>query len=91
MDNRLSIYLVLSSYIVEAQKGKWLNVFDLQVCKNRHQHTSCKPQSKHTYIQDQFANFNTASSSRIILKTFGKTVEGFELLIILLVLHLKEQ
>lgn len=43
-----------------------------------------------TYIQNQFSSFDAASSGRIILKRFGQTVEGLELLIILLVFHLKE-
>lgn len=42
-----------------------------------------------TYIQNQFSNSNAASSAWIILKRFGQTVEGLELLIILLVLYLK--
>lgn len=43
-----------------------------------------------TYIQNQSSNFDAASGGRIILERFGQTVEGLELLIILLVLHLKE-
>lgn len=43
-----------------------------------------------TYIQNQSSSFDAASSGRIVLKRFGQTVEGLELLIILLVLHLKE-
>lgn len=42
-----------------------------------------------TYIQDQLPSFDAASSGGIILQRLGQTVEGFELLIILLVLHLK--
>lgn len=42
-----------------------------------------------TYIQDELSSFDTAGSRRIILQRLGQTVEGFELLIILLVLHLK--
>lgn len=42
-----------------------------------------------TYIQNQFSSFDAASSGRVVLKGFGQTVEGLELLIILLVLYLK--
>lgn len=42
-----------------------------------------------THIQDQLPSFDAASSGRIVLKRFGQAVEGFELLVILLVLHLK--
>lgn len=42
-----------------------------------------------THIQDQLPSFDAASSGRVVLKRFGQTVEGFELLVILLVLHLK--
>lgn len=42
-----------------------------------------------TYIQDQLPSVDAASSGRIVFKRFRQTVEGFELLIILLVLHLK--
>lgn len=44
-----------------------------------------------TYIQDQLSSLDAASSGGIVLKRLGQTVEGFELLIILLVLHLKGQ
>lgn len=42
-----------------------------------------------TYIQDQLPSFKAASSGRVVLHRFGQTIEGFELLIILLVFHLK--
>lgn len=41
-----------------------------------------------THIQDQLASLDAACSGGIILEGFGQTVEGLELLIILLVLHL---
>lgn len=44
-----------------------------------------------THIQDQLASLDAACSGGIILEGFGKTVEGLELLIILLVLHLMRE
>lgn len=50
----------------------------------------CKcPINDRTHIQHQLASLNATCSGGIILERFGKTVEGLELLIILLVLHLK--
>lgn len=41
-----------------------------------------------THIQDQLASLDAACSGGIILKGFGQTVKGLELLIVFLVLHL---
>lgn len=41
-----------------------------------------------THIQDQLAGFDAASGGGIVLERFGQAVEGLELLIVLLVLHL---
>lgn len=42
-----------------------------------------------TYIQDELPSLHTASRGGIVLQRLGQTVQGFELLVILLVLHLK--
>lgn len=41
-----------------------------------------------TYIKDQLSSLDATSCGRIFLQRIGQTVEGFELLIFLLVFHL---
>lgn len=50
---------------------------------------TCERLNDGTHIQDQLAGLDAACSGGIVLERFGQTVEGLELLIILLVLHLK--